>query len=110
MTRESTSCLRVFLTGGAGLLCAESGGRTMGSSLSGRIKTAVVRNDADGLRTLLQLPFVRATDAINLPLNRRQDGSLALAVRLGRYDLISLLLNAGAKVCCYFCSAIVALQ
>jgi len=110
MTRESTSCLRVFLTGGAGLPCAASGGRAMGSSLSGRIKTAVVRNDADGLRTLLQLPFMRATDAINLPLNRKQDGPLALAVRLGRYDLISLLLSAGAKVWSHFCLVIFVLQ
>jgi len=70
----------------------------MGSSLSGRVKTAVVRNDAGALQTLLQMPFVRATDAVNLPLNRRQDGALALAVRLGRYDLISLLLDAGARV------------
>jgi len=70
----------------------------MGSSLSGRIKTAVVRNDSDGLRTLLQLPFVRPADAVNLPLNRRQDTALALAVRLRRYDLISFLLDAGAKV------------
>jgi len=70
----------------------------MGSSLSSRIKTAVVKNDGDGLRTLLQLPFVHATDAVNLPLNRRQDGALALATRLGRYDLMSVLLDAGAKV------------
>ena len=76
-------------------MCIESG---MGSSLSGRVKTAVVRNDAGALQTLLQMPFVRATDAVNLPLNRRQDGALALAVRLGRYDLISLLLDAGARV------------
>jgi len=70
----------------------------MGSSLSGRIKSAIVRNDGDGLRTLLRLPFVCATDATNSPLNRRQDCSLALAVRLGRYDLISLLLDSGANV------------
>jgi len=70
----------------------------MGSSLSSRIKTAVVKNDADGLRMLLQLPFVRATDAVNLPVSRRQDAALALSTRLGRYDLIPILLDAGAKV------------
>ena len=74
----------------------------MGSSLSSRIKTAVVRNDTDGLRTVLQLPFVRATDAVNLPLNRRHESALALATRLGRYDLISVLLDAGAKVSHYW--------
>jgi len=79
----------------------------MGSSLSSRIKTAVVKNDGDGLRTLLQLPFVHATDAVNLPLNRRQDGALALAIRLGRYDLISVLLDAGAKVS--FCGFMVSI-
>lgn len=71
--------------------------------MSGRVKSAVVKNDADGLRTLLQLPFVDAANAVNLPLNRRQDGALALAVRLGRYELIRLLLDAGARVrsqCC----------
>jgi len=85
----------------------QSNGRAMGSSLSSRIKTAVVKNDAHSLRTLLQLPFVRVTDAVNLPLNRRQDGALALAVRLGRHDLIAILLDAGANVsrhysvCCF---------
>jgi len=79
-------------------VAVQSAGRAMGSSLSGRIKAAVVKNDADGLRTLLQLPFVRATDAINLPLNRRQDCALALATRLGRYDLITVLLDSGARV------------
>jgi len=76
----------------------QSDGSGMGSSLSSRVKNAVVKNDADGLRSVLQLPFVRATDAVNLPLNRRQDAALALAVRLGRYDLISVLLDAGARV------------
>jgi len=77
----------------------------MGSSLSSRIKTAVVKNDADSLRTMLQLPFVRAASAVNLPLNRRQDAALALAVRLGRYDLISVLIDAGAEVSrrCFMC-------
>jgi len=88
------------------IACTESGRVAMGSSLSSRIRTAVVRNDGDGLQTLMQLPFVRATDAVNLPLNRRQDGALALAIRLGRYDLISLLLDAGAKVSHHFCLTI----
>jgi len=70
----------------------------MGSTLSSRIKTAVVKNDSGGLRSLLQLPFVHVTDAVNLPLNRRQDGALALAMRLGRYDLIPILLDGGANV------------
>ena len=77
----------------------------MGGSLSSRIKTAVVKNDADGLRTMLQLPLVRATDAVNLPLNRRQDSALSLAVRLGRYELIPVLLDAGATVSDH-CSAV----
>jgi len=87
-------------------VCAESTRRAMGSSLSGRIKSAVVRNDGDALRMLLQLPFVRVTGAINLPLNRRRDGALALAVRLRRYNLISLLLDAGANVRSHFCRMI----
>jgi len=83
---------------GSAVFAVQGDGLAMGSSLSGRIKTAVVKNDADGLRMLLQLPFVRGTDAVNLPLNHRQDAALALATRLGRYDLISVLLDTGAKV------------
>lgn len=70
----------------------------MGSTLASRIKAAVKTNDAESLQLLLQNAEVRACDGVNMPLNRRRDNALSLAVRLARYELISVILEAGAQV------------
>lgn len=68
----------------------------MGNSSTSILKSAIVRNDVGTLTSILRDPVIRA--CINEPLNRRQDTPLSLAVRLSCYELVPLLLNAGAHV------------
>lgn len=68
----------------------------MGNSSTSHLKSAIVENDATTLAAILEDPATRAD--INGPLNQRQDTPLALAIRLAHYDLVPLLLKAGASV------------
>jgi hypothetical protein len=70
----------------------------MGNSLASRIKAAVISHDVESLQQLLQNAAARACDGVNMPLNRKQDNALSLAIRLARYELIPVLLEAGAQV------------
>jgi len=70
----------------------------MGSSLASRIKAAVISYDAESLRQLLKNETVRECDGVNMPLNRKRDSALSLAIRLARYELISIIIEAGAQV------------
>ena len=73
----------------------------MGNSLTHRIKHAVVNYDSESLQALLQNSTVRSYDGVNVPLNRKRDGALSLAIRLARYELIPVILDAGGQVCHY---------
>jgi hypothetical protein len=81
---------------------------TMGNSLASRIKAAVISHDVESLQHILHSTAVRACDGVNMPLNRKQDGALSLAIRLARYELISVLLEAGAQVCNLICLPVLA--
>lgn len=68
----------------------------MGNQSTSVLKSTIVRNDILTLSKILKDSTIR--EHINDPLNRKDDTPLALAVRLGHYDLIPMMLEAGAQV------------
>lgn len=70
----------------------------MGNSIASQVKAAVINYDAESLQQLLQSAAVHSYDGVNLRLNSRRDCALALAIRLARYELIPVIIEAGAQV------------
>lgn len=68
------------------------------SSATLQLKSAIRRDDVDTLRSLVATDSATVRAALRAPLNRRRDASLALALRVGSYDLAPVLLDAGAAV------------